>query len=83
MANIKSQVKRIKTNEKANLANKSFKSSIKTAIKKANLAIAEKQENANDLVNNAVSLIDKAVTKGIYHANKAARMKSKLMIRVN
>ena len=83
MANIKSQVKRIKTNEKANLANKSFKSSIKTAIKKANLAIAEKQENANDLLNNAVSLIDKAVTKGIYHANKAARMKSKLMIRVN
>ncbi|WP_368486287.1 30S ribosomal protein S20 [Spiroplasma sp. DGKH1] len=83
MANIKSQVKRIKTNEKANLANKSFKSSIKTAIKKANLAIAEKQENANDLVNSAVSLIDKAVTKGIYHANKAARMKSKLMIRVN
>ncbi|AHF60601.1 30S ribosomal protein S20 [Spiroplasma mirum] len=83
MANIKSQVKRIKKNEKANLANKSFKSSIKTAIKKANLAIAEKQENANDLVNNAVSLIDKAVTKGIYHANKAARIKSKLMIRVN
>nr|WP_248679183.1 30S ribosomal protein S20 [Spiroplasma mirum] len=65
------------------MANKSFKSSIKTAIKKANLAIAEKQENANDLVNNAVSLIDKAVTKGIYHANKAARIKSKLMIRVN
>lgn len=83
MANIKSQIKRVKTNAKANLANKSFKSSVKTAIKKAEIAINENEANATELVRTAVSLVDKAVTKGIYHANKSARVKSKLMLKAN
>ncbi|AGM25732.1 30S ribosomal protein S20 [Spiroplasma syrphidicola EA-1] len=83
MANIKSQIKRVKTNEKANLANKSFKSSVKTAIKKAEKALVENDAKANELVNEAVSLIDKAVTKGIYHQNKASRLKSSLMVKAN
>ncbi|WP_374696378.1 30S ribosomal protein S20 [Spiroplasma endosymbiont of Polydrusus formosus] len=83
MANIKSQIKRVKTNAKANLANKSFKSSVKTAIKKAEIAINTQETNAPELVNIAISLVDKAVTKGIYHANKAAHVKSKLMIKAH
>lgn len=83
MANIKSQIKRVKTNSKANLANKSFKSSVKTAIKKAEIAINAQEANASELVNAAISLVDKAVTKGIYHANKAARVKSRLMLKAH
>lgn len=83
MANIKSQIKRFATNAKANLANKSFKSSIKTAIKKAEFAINANDANTTELVSTAISLVDKAVTKGIYHANKAARVKSKLMLKAN
>lgn len=81
MANIKSQIKRVKTNSKANLANKSFKSSVKTAIKKAEIAINVQEANASELVNTAISLVDKAVTKGIYRANKAARVKIRLMLK--
>ncbi|GAA6238211.1 MAG: 30S ribosomal protein S20 [Spiroplasma phoeniceum] len=83
MANIKSQIKRVKTNSKGNLANKSFKSSVKTAIKKAEIAINAQEANASQLVNTAISLVDKAVTKGIYHANKAARVKSRLMLKTH
>ncbi|WP_425377856.1 30S ribosomal protein S20 [Spiroplasma endosymbiont of Polydrusus pterygomalis] len=83
MANIKSQIKRVKTNAKANLANKSFKSSVKTAIKKAEIAINAQETNTPELVNTAISLVDKAVTKRIYHANKAARVKSKLMLKAH
>ncbi|WP_031542842.1 30S ribosomal protein S20 [Mesoplasma photuris] len=79
MANIKSQKKRVLTNEKSRLANKAFKSEIKTAIKKATIAKNESATNANELVIAAVSLIDKGVKKGILKINKAAREKSRLM----
>jgi len=79
MANIKSQKKRVKTNEASREANKSFKSEVKTAIKKANIAIAKDEPNKDKLVKEAVTLIDKAVTKGIFKSNKAAREKSRLM----
>ncbi|AXK51158.1 30S ribosomal protein S20 [Spiroplasma alleghenense] len=79
MANIKSQEKRILTNEKSRLANKSFKSSVKTAIKKALVAKKANSADKDKLVNEAVSLVDKGVTKGIFKANKAAREKSRLM----
>ncbi|WP_342255986.1 30S ribosomal protein S20 [Spiroplasma endosymbiont of Poecilobothrus nobilitatus] len=83
MANIKSQIKRVKKNSKDNLANKSFKSSVKTAIKKAEIAINAQETNASELVNTAISLVDKAVNKGIYHANKADRVKSRLMLKAH
>ncbi|AHI53883.1 30S ribosomal protein S20 [Spiroplasma sabaudiense Ar-1343] len=79
MANIKSQEKRILTNEKSRLANKSFKSSVKTAIKKALIAKKTDSSDKTKLINEAVSLVDKGVSKGIFKANKAAREKSRLM----
>ncbi|WP_338969274.1 30S ribosomal protein S20 [Spiroplasma endosymbiont of Labia minor] len=79
MANIKSKEKRIITNEKSRLANKSFKSSVKTAIKKALIAKTNNDADKDTLINNAVSMVDKAVTKGVWKSNKAAREKSRLM----
>lgn len=79
MANIASQIKRIKTNEKRNEINKSYKTKIKTSFKKAEIAIKEKSSAAPNLVSEVCSLIDKAVIKGIYHINKAANKKSKIM----
>ncbi len=79
MANIKSQVKRIKTNEKARLANASFKSSMRTAIKAVEAAVkAGDKELATKLLAVAYSKIDKSVSRGIQHKNTAARQKSHL-----
>lgn len=79
MANIKSQVKRIKTNEKARLANASFKSSMRTAIKAVEAAVkAGDKELAVKLLTVAYSKIDKSVSRGIQHKNTAARQKSRL-----
>ncbi len=72
MANIKSNEKSRRQDDKRELANKSKKSEIKTAMKKAT---ATKTEEA---VNHAVKLIDSAVTSGVFHENKAARLKSKM-----
>ncbi|WP_425381901.1 30S ribosomal protein S20 [Spiroplasma endosymbiont of Melieria omissa] len=82
MANIASQIKKIKTNQKRNEINKSYKSKVKTALKKSEISIKNKAENAAVLVNEVCSLIDKAVVKGIYHINKAARQKSKIMTKL-
>lgn len=79
MANIKSQVKRIKTNEKARLANASFKSSMRTAIKAVESAVkAGNKEEATSLLVIAYSKIDKSVSRGIQHRNTAARQKSRI-----
>ena len=84
MANIKSQVKRIKTNEKARLANASFKSSMKTAIKAVEKAVAaNNKEEAINLLPVAFKKIDKSVSRGIQHKNTAARQKSRIAKLVN
>lgn len=84
MANIKSQIKRIKTNEKARQRNVSVKSGVKTAIKKVRLAVEEKDKAKAELaLKNAVSLIDKAVAKGVVHKSTAARQKATIQILVN
>ena len=84
MANIKSQVKRIKTNEKARLANASFKSRMRTAIKAVQAAVkAGNKESAIELMNVAFSRIDKSVSRGIQHKNAAARQKAALAKFVN
>ncbi len=84
MANIKSQKKRIKTNEKARVRNSSFKSSMRTAIKAVVKACEAKDvEAAKKLLPLAVSKIDMSVSKGIQHKKTAARQKSHLMILVN
>ena len=77
MANIKSQMKRIKTNEKARLRNKSVKSSLKTAIRKyREAAEAGDAAAATTLMRDASKMLDKAASKGVIHANQAANRKS-------
>ncbi|MGW6936660.1 30S ribosomal protein S20 [Lentzea sp. NPDC054927] len=84
MANIKSQLKRIKTNEKARLRNKSVKSSLKTAIRKfREAAEAGDKAKALELLQDASRKLDKAATKGVIHANQAANKKSAMALRVN
>ncbi|CAL8975151.1 MAG: 30S ribosomal protein S20 [Actinobacteria bacterium] len=77
MANIKSQKKRILTNEKARLRNKAVKSSLRTHVRKFNEAVAEGDTaKAQDLAKTATRALDKAVTKGVIHKNQAANRKS-------
>lgn len=77
MANIKSQKKRILTNEKARLRNKSVKSALKTAIRKFHEAAdAGNTAEAQELAREANRALDKAHSKGVIHANQAANRKS-------
>jgi small subunit ribosomal protein S20 len=77
VANIKSQIKRIKTNEKARLRNKSVKSALKTAVRKfREAADSGDVENANTALRAASRQLDKAASKGVIHANQAANRKS-------
>ena len=72
MANIKSAKKRILVIQKKTLRNKMIKSAVKTAIKKVNVAIAAgDQAAAREALKNAVSAIDKAKSKGVFHKNTA------------
>ena len=83
MANIKSQIKRIKTNEKARLRNKSVKSSLKTAVRKyREAAAAGDAASATTLMRDASRALDKAASKGVIHANQAANRKSAMAKKV-
>ncbi len=79
MANIKSQIKRNKQNEKARLRNKAVKSSLKTAIRSFREA-ADKGDSAAAVVfaRAAARQLDKAASKGVIHKNQAANRKSSL-----
>ena len=84
MANIKSQIKRITTNEKARQRNQAIRSSVKTAIRKVREAVdAGDKAKAVELQRDAAQKLDKAVTKGVIHANQAANKKSEIAKRVN
>ena len=84
MANIKSQIKRNRQNEKARLRNKSVKSSLKTVIRKFNEASASGDtEKATALLRDASRQLDKAVSKGVIHKNQAANRKSAIAKRVH
>ncbi|MCI6422586.1 MAG: 30S ribosomal protein S20 [Blautia sp.] len=84
MANIKSAKKRVLVNRKKAERNKSIKSAVKTSIKKVEAAVAAKdKEAAVAALTNAISTIDKAATKGVYHKNNAARKVSRLSKAVN
>ena len=79
MPNIKSQIKRDETNKAANLANKSAKSELRTAIKKVEALVTEgKKEEATAALNAAISLLDKNSQKGIISVNSANRKKAHL-----
>ncbi len=77
MANIKSQLKRIKTNEKARQRNKAVRSSLKTSIRKfREAAAAGERDTALEALKTASQELDKAASKGVIHANQAANRKS-------
>jgi small subunit ribosomal protein S20 len=79
MANIKSQIKRIKTNEKARLRNKDVRSALKTAVRRARAAQASGDlVAATAAVRDANRKLDKAASKGVIHKNQAANRKSAL-----
>lgn len=84
MANIKSQKKRILTNEKARLRNNAVKSELKTAIRKVKAAVeAQNQEAAVEALRFVNRKLDKAVSKGVLHKKTAANKKSGLATLVN
>jgi small subunit ribosomal protein S20 len=84
VANIKSQIKRIKTNEAARLRNKSVKSSLKTAIRSfREAATAGDKDKAGVAFAHASRQLDKAVSKGVIHANQAANKKSAMAQQAN
>ena len=77
MANIKSQIKRVKTNEKRRQRNKSVRSSVRTAVRKFREAVeAGNTEEAATLQRAAARALDKAASKGVIHKNQAANRKS-------
>jgi small subunit ribosomal protein S20 len=84
VANIKSQIKRNRQNEKRRLRNKAVKSSLKTAIRKFNEAVqAGDAATAQTLLRDASRKLDKAVSKGVIHKNQAANRKSAIARRNN
>lgn len=84
LANIKSAKKRILVSQKRADRNKAIRSTVKTAIKKVDAAVAANDKAAaNEALAQAVSTIDKAARKGIYHKNNAARKVSRLTVAVN
>ncbi|MEB3049121.1 30S ribosomal protein S20 [Mycolicibacter sp. MYC123] len=84
MANIKSQVKRNRTNERARLRNQSVKSAVRTAIRSfREAAEAGDKEKAGELLLSTSRKLDKAASKGVIHKNQAANKKSALAQALN
>jgi len=79
MANIKSKIKRIGTNRKAEERNKAVRTELKSAVRAAREAVASGDLTAADAaIQNANRKLDKAVSKGVIHKNQAANRKSKI-----
>ena len=84
MANIKSQIKRNRTNEKARLRNQAVKSALKTEVRKVRAAVAGGDKDAAaEALKSASRRLDKAASKGVIHKNQAANRKSALAQQVN
>jgi len=83
VANIKSQIKRNRQNEKRRIANKSVRSELRTRVKGAITAADAGAETADAAASIAMKRIDKAANKGVIHKNAAARRKSRLAKRLN
>jgi len=83
LANIKSQIKRMRQNEKRRLRNRIFRGRARTMVKKVRQAIESGElESARQALRLAVSALDKAAEKGVLHKNNVARRKSRLMRRL-
>jgi small subunit ribosomal protein S20 len=83
VANIKSQIKRNRQNERRRLRNKSARAELRTRTKTAVVAAERGDEDHVEALRMAVRRIDKAASKGIIHKNQAANRKSRLMRRIN
>ncbi|MCL4422204.1 MAG: 30S ribosomal protein S20 [Actinobacteria bacterium] len=83
MANIKSQIKRNRQNERRRIRNKAVRSELKTRTKAAIAASEAGAEDAAARIQAAVKRIDKAAAKGVIHRNQAANRKARLMRRAN
>lgn len=84
MANIKQQMKRVRTNEIRRQRNQSIRSAVRTEIRKLREAVAAgDKEAAAAQLRVASRALDKAVTKGVYHRNNAANKKSRMATAVN
>jgi small subunit ribosomal protein S20 len=81
MANIRSQIKRNRQNEKRRLRNKAVRSELHTRTKAAEAAAATHADDADERLRLALKRIDKAAAKGVIHKNQAARRKSRLVRR--
>ena len=81
MANIKSQIKRNRQNEKRRLRNKSVRAEMRTRTKSAVAAAEQGSEDAAEMLRLAVKRIDKAAAQGVIHKNTAANHKSRLVRR--
>ena len=82
MANIKSQIKRNRQNEKRRLRNKAVRSELKTRTKHVVSAAESGADNLEEATRLAIKKIDKAAAKGVIHKNQAARRKSRLLKRI-
>jgi len=86
LANIKSQIKRNRQNEKRRLRNRLYVGKARTFVKRAKVALgatAPNTDTAAEATRQAISALDRAAEKGILHKNNAARRKSRLMKRLN
>jgi small subunit ribosomal protein S20 len=84
LANHKSALKRARQNEVQRIRNKGYKTRVKKAVKEVRMAIGENTpEKASETLRNAVSVIQKSVSKGVIHKNQAARRISRLTLQVN
>ncbi|MGG1573564.1 30S ribosomal protein S20 [Fictibacillus sp. NRS-1165] len=84
MANIKSAIKRVKTNDKNRAHNASLKSAMRTAVKNFETKVANNDaEGAKEAFTVATKKVDKAATKGLIHKNAASRQKSRLAKALN
>ncbi|MEJ5239625.1 MAG: 30S ribosomal protein S20 [Anaerolineales bacterium] len=81
MANIKSQIKRNRQNEKRRLRNRMIRGQARSALKRALEAI-ESGQVTDEIIRQAVKALDKAAEKGVLHKNNVARRKSRLMKRL-
>ena len=79
MPNIKSAIKRVRTNDTKNAQNSHVKSAMRSSVKKAETALTNKDDNASDSVKAAIRQVEKAASKGLIHRNTASRKKARLM----
>ncbi len=83
MPHHKSNIKRLRQAAKSRLTNRSLKAKVKTITKKLEVAVAENSDDVNAILSTCFKAIDKATKNNVFHANKAARLKSKASLLVS